>query len=153
MKNKLLTILTLTFLGCNSKPEVEPIVPDPIVRPVLVCTTSADQANLLATQTIGFATGKDDRFPVITIDTAQELQPIEGFGFTLTGGSATLLKGMSTPNRATLLAEFFENEGSSIGVSYLRLSIGASDLDAEVFSYDDLPAGDRKSTRLNSSHQ
>ena len=26
-------------------------------------------------------------------------------------------------------------------MSYLRLSIGASDLDAEVFSYDDLPAG------------
>ncbi|MBC8083469.1 MAG: glucosylceramidase, partial [Hymenobacter sp.] len=30
---------------------------------------------------------------------------------------------------------------NSIGVSYLRLSIGASDLDARVFSYDDLPAG------------
>ena len=30
---------------------------------------------------------------------------------------------------------------SSIGVSYLRISIGASDLNSSVFSYDDVPAG------------
>src|SRR5690606_34793615 len=31
---------------------------------------------------------------------------------------------------------------NAIGVSYLRISIGASDLDASVFTYNDLPAGE-----------
>ncbi|MBK8279664.1 MAG: hypothetical protein IPK94_05915 [Saprospiraceae bacterium] len=37
--------------------------------------------------------------------------------------------------------ELFGAKDSSIDISCLRLSIGASDLDPEVFSYDDLPPG------------
>ena len=48
---------------------------------------------------------------------------------------------MGAAERRALLQELFGTDGNSIGVSYLRLSIGASDLDAQVFSYDDLPAG------------
>jgi len=48
---------------------------------------------------------------------------------------------MGAPERAKLLRELFGSDDNAIGVSYLRLSIGASDLDAQVFSYDDLPAG------------
>jgi glucosylceramidase len=40
-----------------------------------------------------------------------------------------------------LLEELFGTGENSIAVSYLRISIGASDLNASVFSYDDLPAG------------
>jgi glucosylceramidase len=40
-----------------------------------------------------------------------------------------------------LLMELFGNEDNSIRVSYLRISIGASDLDSAVFSYDDMPPG------------
>lgn len=139
---KLLPILlSISILSCKSKSEDDPIITPPAVGPVEIWTTSADQTSLLYKKTLDFASGKDDRFQTIQIDAAQQLQPIEGFGFTLTGGSATLLKGMGTTERVTLLDEFFEKEGNSIGVSYLRLSIGASDLDAEVFSYDDLPAG------------
>lgn len=103
--------------------------------------TSSDQAHLLASSTIGFAKAKDDRLPVIQIDTAQGFQTVDGFGYTLTGGSAFLLHGMGKAERAALLQELFGKRANSIGVSYLRLSIGASDLDAEVFSYDDLPVG------------
>ncbi len=143
MKTSLhLLILICGLLSCNTTSEDEPIAPVPTTFPVEVWTTSADQTSLLSGKTIDFATGKDDRFPVITIDTAQQFQPIEGFGYTLTGGSAMLLKAMSTPDRTALLDELFGTDGSDIGVSYLRLSIGASDLDAEVFSYDDLPAGE-----------
>jgi glucosylceramidase len=39
------------------------------------------------------------------------------------------------------LKELFSTDGNGIGVSYLRISIGASDLDDEVFSYDDLEKG------------
>ena len=78
---------------------------------------------------------------VIEVDEGQTFQTMDGFGYCLTGGSAQLLHQMSAPARAKLLRELFGTEGTAIGVSYLRLSIGASDLDAEVFSYDDLPAG------------
>ena len=80
--------------------------------------------------------------PVIEVDAAQKFQGIDGFGYCLTGGSAQLLRAMSAPARARLLQELFGTAGNAIGVSYLRLSIGASDLDARVFSYDDLPAGE-----------
>lgn len=136
----LLLLFVFGFWGCNPKPDEEPIVPVPVL-PVQVWTTSANGVNLLYSKTIDFASGKDDRFPSIQIDTAQKFQSIEGFGYTLTGGSAMLLHQMGANERAALLQEFFGKTGNGIGVSYLRVSIGASDLDAEVFSYDDLPSG------------
>jgi glucosylceramidase len=48
---------------------------------------------------------------------------------------------MDAASRAALLKELFAFDGNNIGTSYLRVSIGASDLDAQVFSYSDLPAG------------
>jgi glucosylceramidase len=52
-----------------------------------------------------------------------------------------LLARMNPTNRAALLKELFDTVGNSIGISYLRVSIGASDLDDHVFSYNDLPPG------------
>lgn len=140
MHYNLLFLFVFSFWSCNPKPEEEPIVPVPVL-PVQVWTTSANGVNLLYSKTIDFASGKDDRFSSIEIDTAQKFQTIEGFGYTLTGGSAMLLHQMGAAERAALLQEFFGKNGNAIGVSYLRVSIGASDLDAEVFSYDDLPSG------------
>jgi glucosylceramidase len=79
--------------------------------------------------------------PTIDIDATKTFQSIDGFGYTLTGGSAMLIDRMDAKAKAALLKELFSTEGNSIGVSYLRLSIGASDLDDRVFSYDDLPEG------------
>lgn len=84
------------------------------------------------------ATGNDK---VIAINELQTFQSIDGFGFSLTGGSALHIHKMDVANRAALLKELFAADGNNIGTSYLRISIGASDLDPEVFSYDDLPAG------------
>lgn len=80
--------------------------------------------------------------PAIVVDTTVTFQTIDGFGNCLTGGSAIVLNRMSQADRANLLRELFGTEGSSIGISYLRLSIGASDLSDRVFSYNDLPAGE-----------
>lgn len=77
----------------------------------------------------------------IAVDPDSTYQTIDGFGYSLTGGSATHLMKMSDARRAALLKELFATEGKSIGVSYLRVSIGASDLSAKVFSYDDLAPG------------
>ena len=79
--------------------------------------------------------------PTIEVEPAKTYQAIDGFGFTLTGGSAQHLMRMTAPARAALLRELFATDSTNIGVSYLRVSIGASDLNERVFSYDDLPAG------------
>lgn len=82
---------------------------------------------------------------VLTVDASKTYQSMEGFGYTLTGGSAMLLHKMSQPRRTALLKELF-SPSTGIGVSYLRVSVGASDLDERVFSYDDLPTGETDPT-------
>jgi len=83
--------------------------------------------------------------PTIDIDDQKKFQSIDGFGFALTGGSAQHLLHMDTAARAALLRELFAVDGKSIGISYLRISIGASDLNDHVYSYDDLAAGESDS--------
>ncbi len=80
--------------------------------------------------------------PVITVSDKPTYQSMVGFGFALTGGSATPVLQMNSESRSRLLHELFTTDGNSIGVSYIRLSIGSSDLNDFVFSYDDLPDGE-----------
>ena len=104
--------------------------------------TNPDKSALFQEQPAGLSFGSmPATATTIMVDEAQAFQPIDGFGYCLTGGSAMLLHRMGKAERTQLLRELFGTKGSSIGVSYLRLSIGASDLDDRVFSYDDLPAG------------
>jgi glucosylceramidase len=86
---------------------------------------------------------------VINVDTTTTYQTMDGFGYTLTGGSAELISKMNAAARKTLLHELFGSGEASIGISVLRISIGASDLNAAVFSYDDVPAGQ---TDINLKH-
>jgi glucosylceramidase len=98
--------------------------------------TTPNQSQLLQPQAGGLAFGKaTPKGATIAVDDSQTFQTMDGFGYCLTGGSAELLHAMSAPARAKLLRELFGTAGNGIGVSYLRLSIGASDLDATVFSY------------------
>ncbi|SKB34823.1 glycoside hydrolase family 30 protein [Maribacter arcticus] len=77
----------------------------------------------------------------IQVDPSTTYQEIDGFGYTLTGGSALHISNMSAPARTALLQELFGTSTNSIGVSYLRLSVGGSDLDEYPWSYNDLPKG------------
>lgn len=99
------------------------------------------QSALLQKQTgiLSFGT-VSNAYPFIDVDTTQVLQTIDGFGYTLTGGSAYVINRLNTVEKANLLQELFGSGSNSIGVSYLRISIGASDLNSTVFSYDDMPA-------------
>ncbi len=78
----------------------------------------------------------------IEVTDSKTYQTMDGFGYTLTGGSALHIAKMEPAARAALLKELFAVDGNNIGVSYLRISVGASDLDEKVFSYNDLPAGE-----------
>jgi len=80
--------------------------------------------------------------PTIEIDDQKTFQTIDGFGFALTGGSAQHLAHMIPVERSALLKELFAVDAKNIGISYLRISIGSSDLNDHVFSYDDMAAGE-----------
>src|SRR6186713_2008786 len=78
---------------------------------------------------------------VITVDPGKTFQSIDGYGWALTGGSAQHILRMSPAARAALLKDLISPTADHIGGSYLRVSIGASDLNDHVFSYDDMPDG------------
>jgi len=113
-----------------------------IADAVEVWLTRADRSALLQRQAeqLRFSAGAGD-LPAITVDDSRAFQPIEGFGFALTGGSALLLSRLPDADRSALLRELFSPEGDGIGTSVLRLTIGASDLSERSFSYDDVPDG------------
>jgi glucosylceramidase len=78
----------------------------------------------------------------IEVDAQKTLQSMEGFGFALTGGSAALIDALPFEKKTALLKELFGAGSENLGISYIRVSMGASDLDATVFSYCDLPKGE-----------
>ncbi len=112
-------------------------------REVRLWLTTPDRAAIVAPQQNLLHFSSDaGNLPLLTVDDAQHFQTMDGFGFALTGGSAQLLMRMSAGARAALLKQLFTTGGDRIGVSYLRVSIGASDMNERVFSYDDLPPGE-----------
>ncbi len=114
--------------------------------------TKGDKSVLLQKQTVSLAFNTEpNNFTNIEVDSASRFQTVDGFGYTLTGGSATLINQMDSPSKSSLLTELFGNSSDAIGISYLRISIGASDLSASVFSYDDMPAGQTDPTLANFS--
>jgi O-glycosyl hydrolase len=104
--------------------------------------TKGNQSALLQKQTGILAFGsKANIYPNIEIKDSQKYQTIDGFGFTLTGGSAQVINQLVSQKKKDLLQELFGSGENSIGLSYLRISIGASDLNASPFTYDDMPTG------------
>jgi glucosylceramidase len=119
---------------------------------VEVWITKGDRSVLLQPMGGLVVDGATEGLPVISVDTSKTYQSMDGFGYSLTGGSAWLLREKLSPaKRSELLKELFTTEGNSIGVSYLRISIGASDLDARVFSYSDYVPGKKQNDISNFS--
>ena len=111
--------------------------------------TKGDQTSLLKRQEDQITGTVGNSYPNIDIDTSQTFQTIDGFGYALTGGSAYVINQLNAADKTSLLQELFGNNDNSIDVSYLRISVGSSDLNASVFSYDDMPSGQ---TDVNLDH-
>jgi glucosylceramidase len=112
--------------------------------------TKSDQSVLLQKQSTKLLFGTiNNANSFIDVDESQVFQTIDGFGYSLTGGSAYVINRLNASDKSNLLNELFGNDANSISISYLRISIGASDLNASVFSYDDMPPG---KTDVNLDH-
>jgi glucosylceramidase len=140
--NTMLLIVSITsMLSCNTEPDSDANV-NPDALQIEFWLTNPDKSALFQKQNITQTiSGVSESTPVIEVDETQTYQTMDGFGFALTGGSAILINRMSAAKQDSLLQELFAADGSKIGISYLRVSIGASDLSDHVFSYDDLPPG------------
>ena len=58
----------------------------------------------------------------VQIDESQTYQTVDGFGYTLTGGSVEVINSLTAARKQELLQELFGSNANSISISYLRLS-------------------------------
>ncbi|MCM5664023.1 glycoside hydrolase family 30 protein [Galbibacter mesophilus] len=150
IKKLWMPLMILFLFGCSSSDE-ESIPPEPTPTPnppaevkneVDFWLTTGDKKELLAkqNQVIAFQS-KVNTFNTIEVNSQRLYQTIDGFGFTLTGGSAKAINSLSTSQKNELLNELFGFKENSISISYLRVSIGASDLNESPFTYNDIADG------------
>lgn len=123
-----------------------PVVVNPeegtVIGTAEVWVTNGGQSKLLSKQASGASIYDTNATtdPSISVDFSQQYQEIEGFGAALTGSSAYLINAMAPTQKDALLKDLF-SPTDGIGLSYLRLTIGASDFSLNDFTYDDMPAG------------
>jgi glucosylceramidase len=120
-------------------PVTPPVIPPPVgTNDMDFWLTRGDQMALLQKQSSVLTFGTTtNSYADIEVDSTKQYQTIDGFGYTLTGGSAYVINQMSASTKADLLQELFGNGDKSITINYLRISIGASDLNDSPFTYDD----------------
>lgn len=150
----ILNIIVISSLLLNcSKSDTKtttPVTPPVTVNEVDCWLTKGDQSIKLQKQSsvIGFNTNYNS-YPKITVDVNTKYQTIDGFGFTLTGGSAQVINQLNSQTKQDLLQELFGTNQTAVSINYIRLSIGASDLNDAPFTYDDMPAGQTDLTLSN----
>lgn len=112
--------------------------PNPIVQ---VWLTTGNQQHLLARQPdVAISPAAQTDRPHIQIDANQTYQQMEGFGAALTDSSAWLIAHMPDEAQTEGLMQSLFSPIEGIGLSYLRLAIGASDFVTQThYTYNDLP--------------
>lgn len=96
----------------------------------------------LASNSISFTTPGAIGDANIVIDPNTQYQSMDGFGATLTDSSALILSNLKASNSSgywSLLSKLFDpTEGaSSAALSVIRVPLGASDLSASAYTFDD----------------
>lgn len=142
----------LWFAGCGgggSPPPTQTLGPA-----VSVVLSTNDETQLMAAQSgVNFTPSTADAGTnTVVVDPAQQYQSIEGFGAAFTDSAAYLL--MEVEPSSTLsgtLNDLFTLNGNGIGLSFMRIPMGASDLALSVYSFDDMPVGQTDLTLSNFS--
>jgi glucosylceramidase len=126
----------------------------PPASAVSVALSTNDQSALLAAQSsVNFTNSSADADTnTIVVDPAQQYQTIEGFGAAFTDSAAYLLMNVA-PSTALpeTLNDLFTRDGDGIGLSFMRIPMGASDIALSVYSFDDMPVGETDPSLANFS--
>jgi glucosylceramidase len=101
-------------------------------------TTKEGEQRLAAQPAVaasGVATGDE----AVSIDSTKHFQPVHGFGAAMTDASAELLSRLPDQQRKAVMTELFGRANGGLGLSFTRLTVGASDFSPTHYSYDDSP--------------
>jgi glucosylceramidase len=101
--------------------------------------TTADETQKLAPQPLQQRAGPAAGDETVTIDTSKHFQRMHGFGAAMTDASALLLSELPEAKRKAIMAELFGRANGGLGLSFTRLTVGASDFSTSDYSYDDPP--------------
>jgi glucosylceramidase len=105
--------------------------------------TTGDQSRLLArAPDLPIRLGAPTAPVVVDVDGTTAYQSMVGFGAALTDASALLIDKLPVARRDSVMRELFGRE-PGIGLSFVRVPMGASDFSVRHYSYDDVPGGAR----------
>ena len=109
--------------------------------------TTADKSKLVARgPNVRWASGEPTGVTVtIDVDTAITYQAMVGFGAAITDAAAWLIQTKLSPIRREALLQDLFGRGNGIGLSFTRLTIGASDFSRTHYTFDDVPASETDS--------
>jgi glucosylceramidase len=127
--------LSLVLLGCCAPPVAR-------ATDVDVWLTRGDQLSLLEQRpALTFTPGTGTHGTKIHVDPTVRYQPMDGFGAALTDSSAWLIdSALDDTAAATLLEELFSTT-NGLGLSVVRVPMGASDFALVPYTYNDMPPG------------
>lgn len=145
MPNRICFLSILVLLSaCKEPPIPIPPIPDPVSEEgvVAVYQTSADGSLMLALSPDSLPLVIPNGEGVQVIVTPDEIhQKMEGYGAALTESSAyVLMEYLSDQDRTDILEDLFSPQ-EGIGISYIRLTMGASDFSLSNYTYNDLGLG------------
>lgn len=131
--------LLVQVVACSGSDEPRPPATG---APVDVWLTNPDQSALLARQA-SLTTEPVNGDAQVVIDTSQRFQEIVGFGASITDATTILFgDSLTGESRTALLGELF-GPPPGLGLSMVRVPIGASDFSVEHYSFGDQPVGGR----------
>jgi glucosylceramidase len=122
----------LLLAGCTSLAPTSP-------QSAEVWLTTVDETQKLAPQAEVLPAGAASGDEAVVIDTSQRFQKMHGFGAAMTDASAELFSGLPEAKRKEIMAELFGRGPNGLGLSFTRLTVGASDFSPTHYSYDDTP--------------
>ena len=154
---RLFRTITLAAAGslaaCQAAPPRQPVGTQATIKraPIVVHVwlTTGDQASLLSQQPDVYllpdTAAQGRAIPTIYVDSSTRYQQVLGFGAAMTDASAYLIMHRMPPkDREALLQDLFARD-SGIGLSFIRVPMGASDFSLRHYSYDDMPASETDS--------
>ena len=108
--------------------------------------TTGDQSRLLSAEPdVPFQFMADTTRVVVDVEEGTSYQEMIGFGAAVTDASARLITNTLGLQRDTIMRELF-GRNPGIGLTFVRVPMGASDFSSTHYSYDDMTAGQRDAT-------